>query len=472
MRSAWSEFCRRTRDSFGAWVGWIVHRIARRMRNVACKSFDANPENVAVVCDWFLRYAPLQAIGLRHAGLNVTLYYIDRVDEFGGSEAERALLLERARAAGVELVPLPRRRIRSLLQHTLWLHRDLRRRRIGTIVAHAHIDPRYATLGLGLPVALFVHDPQIHSGDSLSTFPLPVRFISRLAEVTSSCIIIHSGRLRGQLRPLLRRIPLGIVPHGADMSSAPATIPTKRRLLIFGRLFAYKGVDTALEAFHTLPSALSDVELVVAGRGPLAALARNQHNVTLREEYISDSEIEALIDDSRIVLLPYKDATQSGVGLQAVARGVPCIVSRTGGLPELVQDAMDTLVVPPDDPQRLADAIVAHVDHDDQLRGLIYDNTAANFAWPIAAQKLRGELSVWEYTDPRPIPSSARLRKRKRRDRAPRQPALSQSTASRVGCYTARRDGSGRDAQQRSPRLAARGDALSKYLATRADARR
>jgi glycosyltransferase involved in cell wall biosynthesis len=362
------------------------------VRRLVAKTFEADPANIAVLCSAFVRYGSDQAIGLRQTGLNVTLYYVDRLSEFADSEEDRALFLDRVRAAGVELVPVPRRRMQSLLKHTLWLHRDLRRRRIATAVVQAHFDPRYATLGLALPVALIVHDPQTHTGDTLSTFPAPVRMIARISELTSSCLIVHSERLFEQIRPLLRYVPVGVVPLGADMALAPTPIPSKRRLLIFGRLFAYKGVDTALEAFRSLPEEISDTELIVAGSGPLASLARGQRNVEVREGYVAESDVEELLSCARLLLLPYKDATQSAVGLLAVARGVPCVVSSAGGLPELVQEASPGLVVPPDDPGRLAAAIVAHIDHEEDLRRAIYDYAAANFAWPVVARRLLTEM--------------------------------------------------------------------------------
>jgi glycosyltransferase involved in cell wall biosynthesis len=176
------------------------------------------------------------------------------------------------------------------------------------------------------------------------------------------------------------------------MAAGPIAVPRERRLLIFGRLYAYKGVDTALEAFRSLPKELSDATLVVAGDGPLAALARGKRNVELIEGYVSESDLDSLLDGVRLVLLPYKDATQSGVGLLAIARGIPCIVSDAGGLPELVRDSSASLVVPPDDPERLAAAIIAHVDHDQQLRTAVYDYAMHHFAWPVVARRLRSEL--------------------------------------------------------------------------------
>jgi glycosyltransferase involved in cell wall biosynthesis len=382
----------RTSEALAGWIGLLIHRAASALRHLVASTAKPDPMNIAVLCDAFLRYGSAQAIGLSQAGLSVTLYYIDRVDEFGNHAEDRAIFLDRARAAGVELVPLPRRRMRSLLKHAWWLHRDLRRRKVAVAVVQSHIDPRYATLGLAFPVVLMLHDPQTHSGDTLSTFPAPVRLISRIAELTSFCLIIHSDQLLEQIRPLLRRLPIGVVPHGTEMASAPAHIPHERRLLVFGRLFAYKGVDTALQAFQLLPESLSDAKLVVAGRGPLAALARSQQNVEVYEEYITDPDADTLLKDARLVLLPYKDATQSGVGLQAVAHGVPCVVSSAGALPELVPDSLPGLVVPPDNPARLAEAIVAHIDHDDGLRRAIHEHAAADFTWLAVAHRLRSEL--------------------------------------------------------------------------------
>jgi glycosyltransferase involved in cell wall biosynthesis len=391
-RASSSGLDKTSREALAGWAGWIIHHIAAVVRRMVVAGAEPDPANVAVVCDAFVRQASSQAIGLRQTGLNVTLYCVDRIDAFAGKDEDRALFLDRVQMAGVELVLLPRRRTRSLITHTHWLHRDLRRRKIAAAVVQSHIDPRYATLGLALPVALIVHDPQPHTGDTLSTFPLPVRLISRIAELTSSCLIIHSARLVEQVMPLLRRLPIGIIPLGTDIASGPTRIPQERRLVIFGRLFEYKGVDTALEAFRLLPDDLSDAKLIVAGQGPFARIARGSRNVEVREEYISEQDLDDLLESARLVLLPYKDATQSAVGLQAVARGVPCIVSSTGGLPDLVENSLSTLVVPPNDPRRLAEAITAHIDHDNGLRRAIYDHAATHFAWPVAAQRLCAEL--------------------------------------------------------------------------------
>jgi glycosyltransferase involved in cell wall biosynthesis len=379
-------------DAIAGWIGWLIHRLAHGIRRAVMARSDAELANVAVMCVGFLRYGSAQAIGLRQAGLDVTLYYVDRRSEFAASREDRMLLLDEARAAGVTIVRVPPRRIRNLPRDIVWLHRDLRRRRIAMAVVQSHMDPRYATLGLGLPVAIVLHDPQPHSGDTLAAFPAPVRAVSRLAELTAACLLVHSQRLFEQIRPLLRRLPVGVVPHGANMAPSPAPIPAERRLLVFGRLFPYKGVDTALDAFRAVAEQMPDVKLIVAGRGPLASLAIGQPSVEVQDEYIAESDVGALLEGVRLVLLPYRDATQSGVGVQAIARGVPCIVSSVGGLPELVQGASTGLIVPPSDPESLARAIARYIDHDEALRRAVFDHAQAHFSWPVAARRLRSEL--------------------------------------------------------------------------------
>jgi glycosyltransferase involved in cell wall biosynthesis len=378
-------------DALAGRLGLAAHRAIAIIRKLL-EPKASRQDSIAVVCDSFLYWASIQAVALQESGLKVTIYYVDRGSDFTGSEEDRTAILAHAEEHGVDLVPVPRIGIRTLFTDVFRLHLDMRRRRVRMLVVHSHGDPRYTTLGLSFPIALIVHDPQIHSGDTISTPPLAVRLISRASELAAACLIIHSERLFDQIRPLLRLLPTGVIPLGIEMEPAPAAVPSERRLLLFGRLFAYKGVDTALDAFQLLPDELSDVTLLIAGRGPLAGSAHGRPGVEVREDYIPDSEVAAMIDGARLVLLPYKDATQSGVGLLAVAHGVPCVVTRTGGLPDLVPSSSAGLVVAPDDPQALAEAIVENIDHSGELRQAVYDHAAAQLSTKVAARQLRAEL--------------------------------------------------------------------------------
>ncbi len=347
-----------------------------------------------MLCDSFLRYGSAQAIGLKAAGADVTLYYVDRLNEFAGDASERDAYVAAARDAGVATVLVPARNMRRLPQQTVWLHRDIARRGIECLIVHAHIDPRYATLGFRFGVALFIHDPTPHSGDFESSFPAPVRALSRFAEATAGAVILHSARLAPQLIPLLRGLPLITVPHGTPMEAAPAAITSPPMILMIGRLMEYKGIDVALDAFRDVHTAHPDVTMVLAGRGNLGDQIRaaDPPGVELRDGYIPDAELDALLDRARLVLLPYRDATQSGVGLLAAARGIPCVVSEAGALPDLVPPGREERVVPIGDSPALRDAILSAITHGADDRQAAFTYAADHFDWPVVGQRTLREL--------------------------------------------------------------------------------
>ena len=137
--------------------------------------------------------------------------------------------------------------------------------------------------------------------------------------------------------------------------------------LFFGYVRHYKGLDTLLAAWPAV-RARRDVTLVVAGEfyedaapyRALAAAAGGAPHVRLLERYLSDADVEAAFKAADVVVLPYRSATQSGVTHVAYALGVPVITTDVGGLAETVRAGETGLVVPPEDPDALAAAIVRY----------------------------------------------------------------------------------------------------------------
>jgi D-inositol-3-phosphate glycosyltransferase len=135
--------------------------------------------------------------------------------------------------------------------------------------------------------------------------------------------------------------------------------------LFFGYVRRYKGLDTLLQAWP-LVRAERPVTLVVAGEfyedarpyRELAAAVGGGPAVRLIDRYIADDEVEMLFKAADVVVLPYRSATQSGVTHVAYALGVPVITTNVGGLAETVHPGETGLVVPPENPPALADAVV------------------------------------------------------------------------------------------------------------------
>jgi D-inositol-3-phosphate glycosyltransferase len=138
------------------------------------------------------------------------------------------------------------------------------------------------------------------------------------------------------------------------------------RLLFFGLIKEYKGLDTLLEAMPIIRLAIPDVRLLIAGSvyGDKSIYTRQIDKLELKANietdfrYISDAEVSDYFCKSDVCILPYKSATQSGVIATAFSHDTPVIASNIGGLSEYIEDGVTGLLVPADDPPALAAAVI------------------------------------------------------------------------------------------------------------------
>lgn len=156
----------------------------------------------------------------------------------------------------------------------------------------------------------------------------------------------------------------------------PSREEARRRLglqgnvaLFFGHVRPFKGLDIVLRAW---PLLTGDVTLVVAGEAwwkseeEYRALARGLTNVRLDFRFIPDSEIATYFAACDVVLAPYRIEAQSGVALTAFHFARPVIATTVGGLPEIIEEGSNGLLVPPEDPAALAKALDAFFARDDR----------------------------------------------------------------------------------------------------------
>jgi glycosyltransferase involved in cell wall biosynthesis len=166
--------------------------------------------------------------------------------------------------------------------------------------------------------------------------------------------------------------------------------------LFFGRISHYKGLDVLLDAMPLAWAALPALRLVVAGEGIVPEhRALEDPRVELHLGHVPDYEVAGLFARAACVVLPYRQASQSGVATQARQHGRAVIASTVGGLPELVEADTGRLV-PPEDPQALASALV-EVLGSPQLTA---DLGAAAVGWADQASWERiGELTLAAYAE-------------------------------------------------------------------------
>ncbi|MCP3856848.1 MAG: glycosyltransferase family 4 protein [Actinomycetia bacterium] len=175
-----------------------------------------------------------------------------------------------------------------------------------------------------------------------------------------------------QLAVLLGRDapPIHVIPHGELASVYRRFAPTgpdprqPHDILFYGRRFAYKGLDVLIEAMDQVVARVPTARLVIAGRGsPLPWSPDDAPGwVEIHDGFVDDVTTAALFDRCGVVALPYREASQSGVLALALGVGRALVASDVGGLSELIEHDRTGLLVPPGDPQQLAQALIRVLD--------------------------------------------------------------------------------------------------------------
>ena len=205
---------------------------------------------------------------------------------------------------------------------------------------------------LRVKLVVIVHDADPHPGDVMPLLMwLQRRLILRadmlVALSTHVAERLSQQGVAGADRPVvvLRHPPM---PFGA-LPPPPFSHAGPPRLLFFGRLLAYKGIDLLNDALALLDPRSLEVRIV--GSGPetkaLAAL-RELPFVTVENRWISENEIAGIIAWADVLVLPYREASQSGAAAVAIAAGRWVVATRVGGLREQLSDENLAILCDPD----------------------------------------------------------------------------------------------------------------------------
>ena len=119
------------------------------------------------------------------------------------------------------------------------------------------------------------------------------------------------------------------------------------RLLFFGRILSYKGIDLLLEALALLRRYFPNLSLEIWGGGDISPY-RSQievlGNIRVENRWIHESEIAGIFARTDLAVLPYREASQSAVVATAFAVGMPCVATPILGLCEQITDGMTGVI--------------------------------------------------------------------------------------------------------------------------------
>ena len=182
---------------------------------------------------------------------------------------------------------------------------------------------------------------------------------------------------------------ISVIPHGVndmfgdyDYEERPEEEHT---VLFFGNIIPAKGIDTLVKAISHVRDRVPDVTLVIAGNGRLGSRSRKiveryPENFEVHDYFIPNDAVGEFFSRAALVVVPYRQQKggtkgHSGALATAFSFGKTVVASSAGDFPKQVGETGSGAIVPPRDPEALADAIVDLLE-DREKRTRMAENSA------------------------------------------------------------------------------------------------
>lgn len=219
------------------------------------------------------------------------------------------------------------------------------------VVVEAHGDPRTFTRGYGSPGR---------------------RIVSPLADLVARLAFRHADATRGvsgftsSIIEAARGLPptssfLAYSDLSAFADSPRLPVPDAQTIVFVGALERYKNIDGLAAAWRVIARELRDARLLIVGKGSrrhvVDALIRELPGQVTHEIELLPLEVADRIDASRALVLPSYPEGLGRVILESFARGRGVVATDAGGIPDMVTNDVQGLLVPPGDTAALAAAL-------------------------------------------------------------------------------------------------------------------
>jgi starch synthase len=262
---------------------------------------------------------------------------------------------------------------------------------------HPWFDAMTPLLARRLRLVDTVHDVERHPGHRGAK---RVQLIRRLARRSATRLIVHGNALKQMLVEKDGTPPdkIHVIPHGNFIIyrtwGSEEVVEDDRTVLFFGRIWPYKGLEYLIRAEPYVREQIRGVKVVIGGQGEdfrrYEALMENRDGFEVHNEFVARDEAADIFRRASVVVLPYVEASQSGVLAMAYTFGKPVIVTDVGSIPEVVDHGKTGLIVPPGDERALAEAIVSLLQDPEKRREMgrnAYKKATTDLAWDTIARQ-------------------------------------------------------------------------------------
>lgn len=215
---------------------------------------------------------------------------------------------------------------------------------------------------LGKKIVLTVHDVDPHSCEN----SVVIRISKKITYKFTDKFFVHGIKLKNDLiYKGISKNKIINIPHG-DYSfftnyTKQGLVCQENTILFFGRIKKYKGLDFLMKTEPIISNQIKNLKIIIAGEGDFSEYKKlicNKNNYEIYNEYIPNNIVAELFTRASVVVLPYIEASQSGVVPIAYAFNKPIISTDVGSLSEVVENGVTGIIVPPKDIKMLSDALL------------------------------------------------------------------------------------------------------------------
>lgn len=249
-----------------------------------------------------------------------------------------------------------------------------------------------------LPKVVTLHDPVPHRGERNMLLQVLQRISMRQA---TRLILLSRTFVEVLQRQGIPETKMDTIPHGefsyyvrGHRTWRYSALQDWATLLFFGQILPYKGLQVLLEAFPSIQRRIPQTRLLIVGSGniePYREQLSRLRDVTVVNGWVPDNQVGDFFSKASIVVVPYVDATQSGVIPIAYSFGLPVVATNVGGLPEQVTDGITGFLVPPGDAEALARACVDLLSEPKrrlEMGQAGYQKAISEWSWDLVAERV------------------------------------------------------------------------------------
>lgn len=220
-----------------------------------------------------------------------------------------------------------------------------------------------------MQMTLTIHDPVPHLGQESFLLDM-VRFFYKRQAIAIFFYSAYSSGLFKQYNKYKKGSisQLRLQPYSFISQFTQRSLPTHRYILFFGQLSFYKGIDLLLEAIPKVLQVHPHEHFVIAGKSngyvvDKQLLDQYTQHITFIDDYLTIEALSHMIQSSKFIVCPYREATQSGVLMTAFAMGKTVLATNIGAFPEYISDGINGTLTNVD-PQSIAKGIISMLDSD------------------------------------------------------------------------------------------------------------